>query len=482
MTRAFVTSCLLLALGPLGCGPRVNKPIGSTAAGDHLGKSDVHDTSVDQATNAVPVQETSPAVSEAAPADPDLPAEPSESMVATDRELEFTAERVILLTSLGPILIELQLSIDGRPHSQAMQRLADYVLGIADTDNSGDVTWDEVTSNPNFRSGRRGNVAINSEAERMKAIRLYDTTKNGIVDRDEVPRFMTRNAGGSQPFSFRSSNYFREINRIDSPMRLLLDTDRNGRLSADEISESTTRLKSRDADADDLLLPAEVGGPVQKEVGILTRRRASVPDSALHIRGRNSRKSEILHSLQDQYAFGRELDSSGFQIAPSLFVSLDVDENGIVDKTEIDRIAVVDPQLQLSARFGNFEEPKFELTYLSSEFGGPDQIVTRYDVKVVIELPGLELICFYRDSIDDADIQRQAQLQLSMYDKDKTGTSIKRNRPQNCSGWKKDSPASIWTATRKSELVSLWSIFAAVESASSARSVPVPVMTATRCL
>ena len=55
-------------------------------------------------------------------------------------------ERIVLLAPGNPIIIELQLTIDGRPHTEALERLVDEVLKIADTDGDGRTMWKELCS------------------------------------------------------------------------------------------------------------------------------------------------------------------------------------------------------------------------------------------------------------------------------------------------------------------------------------------------
>jgi hypothetical protein len=172
-------------------------------------------------------------------------------------------ERVLLLTQDGPLVIDIQLSIDGEPPTAAFERVVDSALSAADNDGDGQASWTETLDNPRFAYGQFGNLAPEDESQRSQVIEMYDNNRNGLVERAELPRFITRNAGGSRSFSLTSSNEFRGDNRSRSPIRRVLDVDHDGAITEGELAGAVNRLLERDADDDEILTLADIKDEVE---------------------------------------------------------------------------------------------------------------------------------------------------------------------------------------------------------------------------
>ena len=188
-------------------------------------------------------------------------ADSSNSETAIDETEEAAAvplERLLLLTTGGPLVIDVQIAIDGESHEAALARLVEEALSAADEDGDGRPTWDEVANSERFQYGQFSNLEIDSDSDRQQLIRMYDRDRDDVVDREELPRFLTRNVGRSQSFSLRSSNEYRDDNRSRSAIRRLLDDDRNGAITEEELAQSRSRLLQFDANDDEILTPAEI--------------------------------------------------------------------------------------------------------------------------------------------------------------------------------------------------------------------------------
>ena len=79
------------------------------------------------------------------------------SHVAADEEAKSdaaSAVRFVVFAPGAPLLIELQMTIDGEPFHLARARLVDQLLRQADVDKDGKPTWVEAMVNPRFAFGR----------------------------------------------------------------------------------------------------------------------------------------------------------------------------------------------------------------------------------------------------------------------------------------------------------------------------------------
>jgi hypothetical protein len=182
-------------------------------------------------TASVPAPATTdppPAVVETPPPTAVPPPEtpPAESAVPVSKE------RIVLLAPLNPFILEFQLTIDGQPHTGALERLMDEVIKLADTDGDGRPSWKEVTSSKRFKYGQFGNLAINTDNDHKQIVERYDIDRDTVVDRSELPRFLTRNAGGSRAFSIRGTADH-GTNRRGGGLRAI-DADSDGSISPEE--------------------------------------------------------------------------------------------------------------------------------------------------------------------------------------------------------------------------------------------------------
>src|SRR5262245_4266609 len=191
-------------------------------------------------TAEVEPEDKAPEIVEAAPAPP------------------ISKERILLLAPDNPIIVEIQLSIDGQPHTEALARLVDEVLKLADTDGDGRTMWKELCACKRIKYGQYGNLAIDNENSEKQVIDRYDVARDGIVDPSELPRFLTRNAGSARPFSVRGTLDHGDMNRRAAPTWRAIDANESGTISADERARAAALLASRDTDDDEILLVSEL--------------------------------------------------------------------------------------------------------------------------------------------------------------------------------------------------------------------------------
>ena len=347
-------------------------------------------------------------------------------------------ERFVIFAPGGPLVIELRLSIDGKPYAQAMDHLADEVLETADTDGDGSATWDELTSSPHFIYGVYGNAEIEGGRQRRQFIQRYDTNVDGLVDRDEVPRLVTRNRAGGRAFSLRRSKSARDMSRLESPVRRWLDTDGDSVLSADEMAAAPTRLRSRDENDDDIVQLADFTDPSplgQRETRVA--RRAD-PDAAMMLQPRPAWNS-ILYAMEAVYAHGGDLNAASFPLLPGLFEKLDADGSEYLTEDEMAALNDLQPHIQLEVRFGqpaaeSDKSPSLALTSLSAELEHAAEVSTRPSGAIAIALPHGEIHITVDDAPYGIDNDAAAKTRLAQLDGDQNGYLDKEELPEGTPG------------------------------------------------
>jgi Ca2+-binding EF-hand superfamily protein len=355
------------------------------------------------------------------------------------------AERILLFAPGGPLIVDVYLTIDGRPYQAAFESLIDHVLKTADTDGDGRVMWSELTLSPQFMYGQFGNTPMTSEVERYQAIQNYDVNRDGRVDRSEVPRFLTRNMGSSRAFTLRTSNQYRGDNQFQSLVRRLLDVDEDGRLSSDEIAAAPVRLRSRDADDDELLFWADFQATSNLAGDATTMRRRSGPDGAVLLEG-NHQWPSLLYALEELYAYGGKLEAGSFPLVPRLFERLDTNGDGTIDREEVAAIGSIEPLVEIDVRFGDMAAtdgsdiaaPKLLIKSLAADLSTlrnvESGVVSEREGRISLSLPGVKVEIAVNDATVGEDYESQAQSQFAAYDADGNGYLEKNELPEEETG------------------------------------------------
>jgi Ca2+-binding EF-hand superfamily protein len=348
-------------------------------------------------------------------------------------------ERFILFTHRSPLVVEVELRIGGGSHSDALAKLVEVVLKAADTDADGRPTWKELTESKRFIYGQFGNVAINDDNQKKQVLDMYDTNKNGVVDRAEVPRFVTRNAGGARAFSIRGTADLREVGARETPLWQLLQSDDDpASLSRQELATAAGRLRSRDVDDDDVLLPGDLADSAPLMPGEMpTRNRRRGPDAA-KLLGDYAAWDMIAVNLDEQYALGGRLSPASFPLLPQLFGQLDANGDGRIVRQEYQNLNHVPAHVRLAIEFDPPQPdatgesageaappappvPTLKLVALCPELEAIKRGVYQQQGRLLVQLGDMSLMLYASDLVGGADYEARAKQLLDALDADKNG-------------------------------------------------------------
>jgi Ca2+-binding EF-hand superfamily protein len=296
----------------------------------------------------------------------------SESKTARDNPIRYkVAERFLILTANGPIVVEAAITIAGKPFREGCAELVDWMLAKADKNNDQVVTWSETIGSTAFNFGR-----LSYNQARAPIAKSFDKNRNDKVDRAEAHAFLASYFRGSSVMMLTANNDFSvapngtvtfNYGRVGRPMKImgLLDSNKDDELTASEIVNSAELLESLDADDNDLLYPNELKSQGSLQVG--SRARVFVPkqelsqvavllDSATGVR-------PLYRALTTQYQNTEgKIDANSFPLLPDLFVQLDRDKNGWMDEYEIIRFEKIKPHLELTIALGEEEDNRVKVT------------------------------------------------------------------------------------------------------------------------
>lgn len=260
--------------------------------------------------------------------------------------------RLLVATPGGPTIVDAELLVDGESPEQALAEFVDEILKLADTNGDGSPTWDEVFESAVFKAGTLGNDAIPGEPEAKRARELYDNNRDNVVQAEEVPRFVTRNAGAARSFTLQTANYFRFYQKTESALRLIVDADRDGKLTHEELAGSPSQLIVYDGDDDEILTSDEIEMDDRESF----RRQRPLnsrtdPETALLVDDR-LKTEQIKGWLSETYAFSGTLEAGIFPRRPGLEAALDADHDGKLSIAELEAFRTLPADVVVRVEFG----------------------------------------------------------------------------------------------------------------------------------
>jgi Ca2+-binding EF-hand superfamily protein len=183
----------------------------------------------------------------------------------------------VYLGDKGPVLMRLHVRIDGKPLIDAWEDFVGKLFAFLDVDGDGVLNKSESTrvppipmlfnNGPGF-AGPRPNIAMD-----------LDTNRDGKITKDELADWLRRNgaapfqvrAGGNQQFQYRlivagqaEPPY---ADAINEKLFTLLDTNKDGKLSRDELARASIVLHKLDIDDDEMVSAQEMSGNLDRNDG-----------------------------------------------------------------------------------------------------------------------------------------------------------------------------------------------------------------------
>ncbi|MBA2113060.1 hypothetical protein [Bremerella alba] len=329
-------------------------------------------------------------------------------------------QRLLVFTSQGPIRVDVLLWIDDKPYDQALEELVDHVLSLADSNQDGQATWDELADQPELRSGQFGNLSFEDPRQRKQNIDRYDTNRNGWVDRAEVPRLVSRNSARTEAFSVRRTSYAVNRSRTDSPLRQLLDENENGVIDSDEITSAANRLRLRDLDDDEIVTPRELITASGRSMNDMTRsgdRRRFFGGQGMFTLDENTPWNDLLYAMQENYERGARLQLDKFP-EDNLLHTIDADGDGVLRNDELPKLAGLPPEYELTIRFGG-DLKKQRMVMIPFKKSSSEPITSTNEVAV--NLRSDWLVFRARDNANIYSAGQQAKSLLQLYDGNQDG-------------------------------------------------------------
>ncbi|MCH8828118.1 MAG: hypothetical protein IID45_00920 [Planctomycetes bacterium] len=351
--------------------------------------------------------------------------------VRKDVDAKDNVERLLLLSPQGPVLVEMEILLDGEPFRIAREKLVDEMMKQADKNKDGQPKWEEAIVNPRFAYGRLAYASRNA-AYRKSLIKRYDVNKDGLVDRYEARLVLAQSGYGTAFQLTRSPTY-----RAQPDVKTLLDTNKDGMLSKAELKAAAERLKSRDANDNDLLEAGELGGTrAGSRYRVQFKRGVRLPTRAreVYLLGPTANLVALYSALKSKYGdkSGR-IPAAAFRIDAAMFKLLDLNKDGFLGSGETIGFHLLKPQVKLKLFIGKGKSgPGVLITSIRGPFAGTSAVGKTARERVTLAMPGWKVV-FHVPAMTRRryDYTRTAKSYLTRYDKNKNGYIEKKEMGTN---------------------------------------------------
>ncbi len=297
---------------------------------------------------------------------------------------ERDVQDVVYLGDKGPVLMRLHLRIDGKPLVDVWEKFVGKLFTDLDVDGDGVLSKTEAGRMPPIPVLFNNGPGLASPLPNVAQV--IDRNRDGKITKEELTGWLRNSA---PPFQFRTGgaqlNQVRFVvagqvqppsaDAINAKLFTLLDADKDGKLSREELARAPSVLHKHDLDDDEMVSAQEMTGNVDSNDGRFAVRQVAfvgepannngpfVPVKAGEANKELAQRLLNRYGLKGQKSQVKRVDREDLGLDEATFQRLDKDENGKLDRDELARFAQREPDLELRVRLGKRtgKEPAIEM-------------------------------------------------------------------------------------------------------------------------
>ncbi|HEY7311057.1 MAG TPA: EF-hand domain-containing protein [Gemmataceae bacterium] len=284
------------------------------------------------------------------------------------------AQDFVFMGEKGPVLIRFHVRIDGKPLVDVWEDFMGKLFAYLDLDGDGVLSKSEAARVPPipvlFSNG--GGFA----AQQPNLVESIDKDRDGKITRQELADWYRRNGAASFQFpangprqnqvtltSFAGQAQPLSPDALNEKLFKLLDADKDGKLSREELARAPAVLAKMDLDDDETVSIQEMSGnapsSVESNVVFAINQQMQPARSdpfVMVVPGQGGK--QLARDLLAHYApkgkrsAVRKLTRQALGMEEAAFARLDADEDGTLDTEELARFAQREPDLEFRVRLG----------------------------------------------------------------------------------------------------------------------------------
>jgi Ca2+-binding EF-hand superfamily protein len=323
------------------------------------------------------------------------PAREKEQVAEQEKPDPADVQDIVYFSETQPVLLRLHVRIKNKPFRTDWNAFIDAVFKFVDTNGDGVIDEKEAIRIPPTAvlfAGSNGNFGVNRRGPPQAApdFKSIDTDGNGKISKAELaayyarsgaPAFQVRN--GADPGPARGQRVLRlspdgrviggddgsMAERLNDAIFKILDTNKDGKLSPEELDAAPALLLKLDANDDEMITPDELfgeyvgdGGGFPGNVAFAVQGNLNggtgKPDGSFYVLEPGDNGAELAKELLRRYGKGK-----GEEMATSLtrqqlgldiqtFNKLDVNGDGVLDAKELAAFAKREADVEITVRMG----------------------------------------------------------------------------------------------------------------------------------
>ena len=268
--------------------------------------------------------------------------------------------RMLLMCPGGPLIIDLDVTVDGEPFRSRREQAIDIALQPA-------------IEEP--KSGARGPIAAR--------LARYVAQQEGQVPRDEVRWLLAQWTPG--PVLMQLRHGYASERAAMAPLVAWIDRDGNGKLSRVEMDAVQTGMRRTDINGDDLVDVRELQRG--RSGGKPSIQAWRPPRLLIHLSDETD-WAALFDEIRGLYRTEDRITHHSFRDAKHLVERVDENKNGAWDAGETERLHGVPSDLLVRIDFGHSDQVKPSLTVLQIDrsLGAADEVLLATERQVTVRL------------------------------------------------------------------------------------------------